>query len=225
MKEKSVAKADVKNLQEFLIPWYANGTLSDVEQEKLEQLMREDERVRQLVAEDAVVAENVNQDILGLQDILQQKNSSLDSIKRQIAAQNFVEQDLVRKNKPEHKKPSQNLHTYMHQSWRRTYLIGAAAASVAFAVLIGVNFGVQQYQAQDFEVQSSIKPSVDPVMQIIFQPTISVQELHRLLGGDSLQIISGPSANGVYRIRLQDANSINEWQQNPAVLWAEIEIQ
>jgi hypothetical protein len=82
-------------------------------------------------------------------------------------------------------------------------------------------------QKESFETLGSTLSGEGSVLQIIFHPDVQEMSIQILLPSDQGNIVSGPTAQGVYRFQLVkdvDSQQVLEWLRNhPDVKFAAME--
>lgn len=101
-------------------------------------------------------------------------------------------------------------------------------ASVAACLLIAaLLFGPMSRQEESFETLSNDVSNNGPVIQLVFQPNTPERSIQSLVLRDQGHIISGPTAQGVYRLELpldKDPQRVLEWlKDHPDVTFAALE--
>jgi hypothetical protein len=199
--------ADISSIQELLLPWYNNGTLSATEKAHIEQERQHSGYFNEIVLAEKALAEQWAKEVPDLSDLMSQQS---------LASRNLMERVAAQK-----KNTQQSQSTFpspTHMSW---------VSSVACLLLVLVssvwllNF---KPKSDDFQVQTQT-PAGGLVLQVVFKPDFTHQQIQTLLTEASLPMISGPSVNRVYRLSIHDASVLQYWQQHPAVAWAGVEVQ
>jgi len=219
-----MTNAKVKNLDELLIPWHTNGTLSKNESASLQQSLQRQPRLQRAIGDDQQLAEHINCNIPELDELLGQQAASLSAVVNKIK-NGEGETSFSRKR---HFIKRQKHLIRPQKLFIKPKLIAsltAIAASVVFVTVVGIQNMQVDKPLDEFEVQTSSTPADGPVLQVIFDNALSPAQIQALFPQQTVEILNGPSTNGVYRIRVDNPSDLLEWQNNSAVRWAEIELR
>ena len=111
-----------------------------------------------------------------------------------------------------------------YRSTRRWAIPVAMAACLLIAALF---IGPLSQRDESFRTLGNTVPSNGPVIQLVFQPDTPEKSIRSLVLGDQGHIISGPTAQGVYRLELpadRDPQQVLErLQHHPDVKFAALE--
>jgi len=165
-----------------LLPWYINGSLSEQEQQQVERHLQQCSECRDEV-----------ELLQAMQTVAKQPPESLPSQ----FAWHRLQRDM-----------HQDAQTSPAKS-RRWGLSLAAAAAVAVIAVQGVlllNFSQQDnYQLAGHDLEGV-------VVQVRFNPDATEQAIRTTLQAAGAEIVTGPGAAGVYRIRISDQEAEPELQ-------------
>jgi anti-sigma factor RsiW len=196
----------------LLLPWYANGTLNEVEMaavgSHLENCLECREAVRLDVsgarwtpatAHDArVAALNVRRD------------HAFEALRQRIG----TAPDTTASPRPRRRHPS------------RLRWLPATAATLLAVVTVPVIWSGLGTEPAVFELRTTRAPVSSPVLQIAFREGTSAEDIELLIR-ISGTMLAGPTPHGIYRVALatDDPQSLLErLRAHPAVRWAEIEL-
>ena len=189
-----------------ILPWLVNGTLNETEQSLVNDHLNECSECSRDV-----------QELLETSRLFNNREDDTSTAPFQQARENFLAQlDTVSQDKPEQAdigiKPP---------AWVMPF---ALAASL---LLASVFLSEVLMPWQGFETLSNKVANDSPVIQIVFHPKTLKNTTFRQLFINEGRIISGPSAQGVYRLELTPGKNKNlvlkQIQAHPAVLFAQME--
>ena len=114
------------------------------------------------------------------------------------------------------------------QQHRPRQTLALAAMGLVAALLIGFSLS-PQFLEEPFELMSRTNGGTDAtVVQLLFHPQTSEQDMRLLLLDIDGEIVASPSPKGIYRVRLNHkadaAAYVVRLRQHPAVRWAEVEL-
>jgi hypothetical protein len=186
---------------EELLPWHAAGTLSRREAERVEEaLARDPELARRFELAREELGETIH-----LNETLGAPSArALDKLMRQIDAE------------PKRATRTFNLGARISEFFAsltpRTVAWSAAAAAVAIVLQAGLIAGVVMNQPAPGSYQTASAPTTTQAPApgahalIRFAPQASAADITRFLTSRKISIVDGPSAGGLYRVRLGDAS-------------------
>lgn len=158
---------------EELLPAYVNGTLDTASRDK----------VAAAIAQDAELADEVRF-LTALRDRIQTDDAN--------TAPGEMGWQRLRRSLPQQRQPG---------PWSQLL---RPVAAVAAAVVITVQAGLL------WQAYSPTEPAYIPLavetrgqIQVRFAPTATAAQMHELLADGGIEIVSGPGASGVYRLRLR----------------------
>jgi anti-sigma factor RsiW len=186
---------------EELLPWHAAGTLSRREAERVEEALKRDP---ELARRYALVREELSETIHLNETLGAPSTRALDALMRKIDAE------------PKRAVSSFNLGARVAEFFAslspRTLAWSAAAAAVAIVLQAGLIAGVVLNQPTAGGYQTASAPATTQAPApgahalIRFAPTASADAITKFLESHKLSIIGGPSAGGLYRVRIADAS-------------------
>lgn len=183
-----------------LIPWYINGSLNEVETD----------RVSKHVAECASCAAEIEAELQLARGI----GDSISGLNRLTAAERNSSENLIRRIRDAEHQPSPIRH--------------AIAAGVLIAVVVTAFVAGRYTQDVSFAPMTAQSPDSRPVLQLIFRPEASEREVRLLLLDSNGALLGGPSKKGVYRLALPPdvdaAAYARQLRQNPVLRWVELEL-
>jgi len=186
-----------------LIPWYVNGSISELDRQRVDSHLRacgicRDDLLLEHRVYRAMAAETAIEYMPATS--LKRLQARLDGLDDKPAASDrpLVEQPRgqVRRGTP----------------WR-----GLAAASVAvLAVALSlaaadrwIQFRAKAWSPNYYTVTASQARSPDEVIRAVFSPTITLVELQSILDEAQLKIISGPTEAGVYSLAAKSGRPVS----------------
>lgn len=200
-----------------LMPWYVNGTVSDVERQRIDSHLlvcatcREDlvqeRRVFQRVATEASVEYMPAASLKRLQAQLDALDANASrSVPAELDAKVGMEASARRNALP------------TQRSWRRSIpqreLMAASIAVVGLVIgLFAANrwteIHARESQPNYYTVTTSATHPAGEVIRAVFVPTITLIELQSILEESQLRIVSGPTEAGVYSLAATSPRSVN----------------
>lgn len=195
-----------------LVPWFVNGTLSEIEVAKLNQLKNNSVEFEQEIQRERELAKALVDKDECLNAVLAQQSVALNTLKQRI-----------------NKDKKHSLLKLVSKKVKRNSYYGYGIAA-SFFLLVGLSLGLLlPSENQDFYVLTDGPVAEGQVLQLIFENDASVEELSKVLSDKDVMLLSGPSSNGVYRVQINaDENvgrQLRAWQQDPSIRWAEVEPQ
>jgi len=179
-----------------LFPWYLNGTISDLDRQKVESHVRDcaacrDQLARERDIYEAMSAESSLEFIPASFNRLQARLDALSAEKPaapQHSAQQPASQDGTRRRAP--------------VRWPR---LAAAAIAILTVGLLSLGAahrwaGIRALPSEYRTVTTTVPRAPDEVIRAVFSPAITLVELQTLLDEAQLRIISGPTEAGVYSL-------------------------
>lgn len=186
---------------EELLPWHAAGTLSRREAERVEEALSRDP---ELARRYALVREELSETIHLNETLGAPSARALDKLMAQIDAE------------PKRAASTFNLGARVSEFFAsltpRTLAWSATAAAVAIVLQAGLIAGVVLNQPTAGSYQTASAPAATQApapgahVLIRFAPTASADAITKFLESHKLSIIGGPSAGGLYRVRIADGS-------------------
>jgi hypothetical protein len=186
-----------------LIPWYVNGSISELDRQRVDSHLRacgvcRDELVVEYRVYRAMAAETAIEYMPAAS--LKRLQARLDGLDAKPAAS----EGPVAERRPSRFR-------------RRTPWRGMAAASVAvLAVALSlaavdrwIQFRAKASSPNYYTVTASQARSPDEVIRAVFSPTITLVELQSILDEAQLKIISGPTEAGVYSLAAKSGRPVD----------------
>jgi hypothetical protein len=184
-----------------LLPWYANGTLAEHEMNRFESHLKSCARCR------AELDNTLNQ-IRTLRLSTPPAHTTL----MKARSANFSRlQSRITPSTPRHRR-----------------MLVPVAASAAVAALIAVIFTLVVPQPEPFKPMTTpTSTRFETVVQIIFDPQTTEQDIRFLLIDSGATLLGGPTPKGVYRLGFNDLTDatayVSRLRAHPIIRWAELE--
>jgi len=160
-----------------LLPWYVNGTLSDMEQQQVEAHLQECGRCR------------------GEVELLRTMRAATKQTSESAPAE-FAWQRLRRDL---HRADADASITVKKRQWWMPPLAAAALLTIAIQGVLLFNYS----QQEDYGLAGGDLPGA--IVQVKFNPDATEKDIRAALQNVSGVIVTGPGAMGVYRIRLAES--------------------
>lgn len=190
---------------EQLIPWYVNGTLDEQDMARVQRHLTDCRACRATVEEALGLARRLHRPHDGprVEALIARQDDHLAALRTR-------------------------LHPPPGVSRRTSPLVPALAALVVLAVpLAFVASNVPPLGTEHlYEARTTTTTSQRPVLQLVFVPGTSAEDIALLLAASGT-VIGEPSQHGVYRIALatdRPEELLMRIRRHPAVRWAEIEL-
>ncbi len=165
-----------------LLPWYVNATLDEADRERVARHLEHCDRCRSEIAFLSRLREQIRD---SSQDVPPPGELGLRRLMRDVERL-----EAMREGRPQ------------RRAWRAPVL--AAAASVALVVAVLVPYTLQRDAAVDMRLLGDeVVQEAGVLLQVEFVPAASEAEIRALLLEVGAVIVNGPSAAGVYRLRLE----------------------
>ncbi len=173
---------------EELLPFYVNGTLSEQELDLVEKRIKQNPDFQSEVLYLTRLRDNIHSEAM--------ENSpgeiGLKRLQKEIAEYSVTDHsDRVTEKNP--------VNDNRRNLWWKPV---ALCASIALAALLSFNVVTYFSQDQGYKAAGSQSGIETPVLQVIFRAEASEGEIRKTLREFNITIIDGPSALGLYRIRL-----------------------
>lgn len=191
-----------------LLPFHANGTLSDEEREQVEAALANDPALKQ----EAELLQLLRDKIRKLPQPKSPGEFGLARLRRDIS------------NEESPADVHRTAGTDTRRGWWATWQPRIAVAAMLLVIVQG---GALVYQQQALE-ESRLVPMgasgyAGPVIQVTFRPGVTAMAIEESLTATETEIIAGPSAAGVYRLRLRDSAASAEKAQETVQRLARME--
>jgi anti-sigma-K factor RskA len=175
---------------ELLLPWYVNGTLEAEERRQVEAYLESNSDARDEVAL--------------LRELRQQvKDEKIEHSPGELGLQRLKREIKQAGAQPDGADRMTGRTVTVASFWRPL----AVAACLAVVVQAGVMVGLGGWPGSDVEIASGTAGLTAPVLQVTFEPGATEQEIRDVLQSAGASIADGPTALGVYNLRLVDAGT------------------
>jgi len=175
---------------ELLLPWYVNGTLEAEERRQVEAYLESNSDARDEVAL--------------LRELRQQvKDEKIENSPGELGLQRLKREIKQVGAQPGGGDRMTGRTVTVASFWRPL----AVAACLAVVVQAGVMVGLGGWPGSDVEIASGTAGLTPPVLQVTFEPGATEQEIRDVLQSAGASIADGPTALGVYNLRLVDAGT------------------
>jgi anti-sigma-K factor RskA len=175
---------------ELLLPWYVNGTLEAEERRQVEAYLERNSDARDEVAL--------------LRELRQQvKDEKIEHSPGELGLQRLKREIKQAGAQPDGADRMTGRTVTVASFWRPL----AVAACLAVVVQAGVMIGLGGWPGSDVEIASGTAGLTAPVLQVTFDPGATEQEIRDVLQSAGASIADGPTALGVYNLRLVDAGT------------------
>jgi anti-sigma-K factor RskA len=175
---------------ELLLPWYINGTLEAEERRQVEAYLERNSDARDEVAL--------------LRELRQQvKDEKIEHSPGELGLQRLKREIKQAGAQPDGADRMTGRTVTVASFWRPL----AVAACLAVVVQAGVMVGLGGWPGSDVEIASGTAGLTAPVLQVTFEPGATEQEIRDVLQSAGASIADGPTALGVYNLRLVDAGT------------------
>lgn len=190
---------------EQLIPWFVNGTLEEADMARVQQHLAGCDVCRRTVDRELSLARQLHRtdDDSRLATLIAGQDEHLAALRARLPA------DAPRWTTP-----------------RRSIPAFAALLVLAIPVAFVTTSIAPPGTERLFEARTTTVTSDRPVLQLVFAPDTSAEDIALVLAASG-SVIGEPSQHGVYRIALatdQPEELLLRLRRHPAVRWAEIEL-
>lgn len=190
-----------EEVSEFL-PWFVNGTLNEREQSM------------------------VNDHLPGCSECKQEVKMLLETSKLFNAQAGYSADSFGRARRDFLQQLQVSSEGKANRSTGRWIMPATMAACLVIAALM---IGPMSQKEDSFETLGNTASSSGHVIQLVFQPHTPEKSIRSLVLGDQGQLISGPTAKGVYRLELpldRDPQwALERLRNHPDVQFAELELK
>ncbi len=188
-----------------LIPWYVNGTLAEREMDQVSGHVASCAACAEVVKQEVSMAQLVRAQPARLEELLVRRDQAFAQL------QNSLPSSSARSSAPATR-------------WYRPALAASVVAVAAISFFVG-----RASLEPTFELMTNNASHQGYVVQLIFHPQTSEQDIRNLLADGGVDLLGSPSPKGVYRIGLPpnvDARAYaTRLKEHPAVRWAEVELR
>lgn len=176
---------------DLLLPWYVNGTLEDAERRQVEAYLERSSHARDEVELLRALRQQV-------------KDEAIESSPGELGLQRLKRQMKQEAAQPQDRMAGRTI--TVASFWRPL----AVAACLVVMVQAGIMVGLGGFGTTDGGVTTATGGS-PAVLQVTFAPEATEQQIRDLLQQAGASIADGPTALGVYNLRLVDAEgSVDE---------------
>lgn len=172
---------------DLLLPWYVNGTLDAEERRQVEAYLERSAQAR----EDVELLRQLRQQVKDQEQENSPGELGLQRLKREI------KQDAERQKASADKMTGKVV--TVASFWRPLAVAACLALVIQAGVMVGMNAGVITL---DGDV--SIAGKAPAVLQVTFAPEATEQDIRDVLQAAGASIADGPTALGIYNLRLVD---------------------
>jgi Putative zinc-finger len=193
-----------------LIPWYVNGTIGELERQKVdahvhtcalcrEELLLERRIYREMTAERGVEYMPAAS--------LKRLQARLDGLDAEAASMDQGAVEPTSRQQPGREQPPRH-----EMRWQRSMAASIAVLAVAVSLVVANQW--KQLRARELSpsyhtVTASETRAPDEVIRAVFSPTITLVELQAILDEAQLRIISGPTEAGVYSLAANSSRPVS----------------
>lgn len=194
MKQEAPERQEIQEIEE-LLPWHAAGTLSRRDAQRVEEALARDP---ELARRYALVRDELGETI--------HLNETLGAPSARAMEKLFAQIDA----EPAHRRVSLNLGSRISEFFAsltpRTLALASGAAVLAILVQAGFIAGVVLNETKTGGYQTASAPATAPdagtFALIRFAPQASADDVTKFLETNKLSIASGPTAGGLYKVRV-----------------------
>jgi hypothetical protein len=201
MNDHSIRHRSIHEVISALMPWYVNGTISELDRQKADSHLRACAACREELLQERCVYEGVGTEG-GVGYI---PRPSLTRLNVALDGTAAVAQRLREPPGAERRSLS---------SMPRTGLMAASVAVLGLGVGLlladrWTQLRAQQPQSDYYTVTTAVARPPDEVIRAVFAPDVTLVELKAILDEAQLKIISGPSEAGVYSLAATSGRPVN----------------
>ena len=196
------------------IPWYVNGRADETERQRIEAHVRQCDECKSEVSIQRQVMNAIATDTR----IDCMPGMSFQRLWDRIRADELAT----------HREPAPPPRQVVNRSVTRWLAAAVVVEAIGITALTATFFYSRdntQPAAEYRTVTSSVATPSSDAIRAVFSPTLSVNDLQRLLEKSGLQIVSGPTEAGVYTLSIATAEdrtrALAELRADPAVRFAE----
>ncbi len=188
-----------------LIPWFVNGTLGELERQRVDAHLRtcavcrddllQEQRVHQAMADEKSVEYMPAASLKRLQ-------AKLDGVRAAAAPGALAATRAVPVVRP----------TPRWKPWERRIAASIAVAAVALSLLTmnqWARFRAREFSPDYHTVTTSQTRAPDESIRAVFSPSITLVELQAILDEAQLRIVAGPTEAGVYTLARNSERSVD----------------
>jgi hypothetical protein len=176
---------------DLLLPWYVNGTLSGEERRQVEAYLERSSHARDEVELLRALRQQV-------------KDEAVENSPGELGLQRLKREIKQAEQAPQSGDRMTGRTITVASFWRPL----AVAACLAVVVQAGVMVGLGDFGGGDTVDIASGPTGLPPaVMQVTFAPDATEEQIRELLQSAGAAIADGPTALGIYQLRLVDAES------------------
>jgi hypothetical protein len=171
---------------DLLLPWYVNGTLSDEERRQVEAYLERSSHARDEVELLRALRQQV-------------KDEAVENSPGELGLQRLKREIKQAEQAPQSGDRMTGRTITVASFWRPL----AVAACLAVVVQAGVMVGLGDFGGDVVDIATGPAPE----LQVTFAPDATEEQIRELLQSAGAAIADGPTALGIYQLRLVDAES------------------
>ncbi|HEY3658085.1 MAG TPA: zf-HC2 domain-containing protein [Steroidobacteraceae bacterium] len=191
----------------FLLPWYVNGTISELDRQKVDLHLDECAACR----EDLLQERSVYQRMAAAVGVEYMSGPSLKRLHAKLDELAQEEELTEEEEKRESRLQTPRVEPPSGRSMPWSGLLAASLAVMAVALSLLAATGWMQIHARGaqpnyYTVTTPAARPANEIIRAVFSPTITLVELQSILDESQLRIISGPTEAGVYSLAATSAH-------------------
>jgi hypothetical protein len=186
-----------------LIPWYVNGSISELDRQKVDSHLRACG-----VCRDDLLHEHRVYRAMAAETAIEYMPAA--SLKRLQARLDGLDATSAAADRPVAEQPPSRVRR--ETPWRGLAAASVAVLAVALSLVAAdrwIQFRAQAGSPNYRTVTASPARSPDEVIRAVFSPTITLVELQSILDEAQLKIISGPTEAGVYSLAANSGRPVS----------------
>jgi hypothetical protein len=187
-----------------MIPWFVNGTLGELERQRVDAHLR----TCAVCRDDLLQEQHVYQAMAGAKSVeympaasLKRLRAKLDGVRETAAPGELAAARAVPERPTGRWKP-----------WERRIAASVAGAAVVLSLLTmnqWARFRAHEFSPDYHTVTTSQTRAPDESIRAVFSPSITLVELQAILDEAQLRIVAGPTEAGVYALARNSERSVN----------------
>ena len=188
-----------------LIPWFVNGTLGELERQRVDAHLR----TCAVCRDDVLQEQRVYQAMVGETSVeympassLKRLQAKLDGVRNEATPVEMAASPAIPVKQP----------TRRWMPWQRRIAASIAVAAVILSLLTmnqWSRFRTHKLSPDYQTVTTSRSRAPDEVIRAVFSPSITLVELQALLDEAQLRIVAGPTEAGVYSLARNSERPVN----------------
>lgn len=184
-----------------LIPWLVNGRISPTERDWVERHVGECELCRQEVAEQQRLRQMLKRDDSNVEHAPHAALQKLWARIEQSPSGSHIDTGLDHELSDRRARPDGHRLQPLASRWR---IAAAAVLAIGIGLLLATSWLRVPAPTGDANYRTASTPPAQPdrvgQVRAVFSPTVTVEELTRIVSDTRLTIVAGPSASGVYTL-------------------------